>query len=160
LTNDDLATQTDDGGNWIEATVTSFADNQGIVAVSLAPNDSKYVRRGKVAILGNEAEVSQKGALCKLEVIPKSMEFQKEGGAGVFQLDVINGCDIKWWANKDRTWITLTSGQSGKGDGSVGFRVAPNQTKWARTGHIWVNNHQFLVTQQPNSSQTTVTPSS
>lgn len=160
LTNDDLAAQTDDGGNWIEAAVTSFADNQGTVTVSLAPNDSKYVRRGKVAILGNEVEVSQKGALCKLELGAKSQDFPQEGGTGSISVDVINGCDIKWWANKDRTWITIIAGQSGKGDGAVGFKVAPNQTKWARTGHIWVNNHQFLVTQQPNSSQTTFTPSS
>jgi hypothetical protein len=159
LTNDDLATHTDDGGDWITATVASFADNQGTVAVSLAPNHSKSVRRGKVAILGNEVEVTQKGATCKLELAIKSMEFPKEGGAGAFEVGVIHGCDIKWWANKDRTWITITSGESGHGDGTVAFSVAPNQTKVKRTGHIWVNNHQFTVTQQPNSNPTAGKPS-
>jgi hypothetical protein len=150
LTNDDLMVETDDGNPWIEAKVLSFKDNKGMVTVSLAPNDSRYVRRGKVAVLGNEVEVTQNAAACKLLLPVKSMEFARIGGKGSFQVEVIDGCEIKWWANKDRAWITITGGKSGKGDGTVRFRVDPNPTKGARTGHIWVNNHEFTVTQQPD----------
>jgi hypothetical protein len=152
LTNDDLSTQTYDDGTWIEAAITSFQNNQGVVEVSLKPNDSKYVRTGTVSVYGNEVKVTQQGAPCKLEIGATSQKFQQEGGTGTIRVDVINGCDIKWWANKDRTWINITSGKSGKGDGTVNFKVSPNPTNCTRTGHIWVNNKLFTVTQYPSLS--------
>lgn len=153
LTDEDLATVADDDSVWLEAKVTSFENNQGVVLISAQPNDSKFARRGVVGILGNEVAVTQKGAPCSLRLGKVAQVFQQEGGTGTIQVDVIDGCDLKWSASQDRTWLTITSGQSGKGDGTVTFSVASNPRKVRRFGHISINSQIFTVIQDPGSSQ-------
>lgn len=66
---------------------------------------------------------------------------------GSFSITAGNAC--KWYITKEAGWITLTSGESGKGNGTVTFTVKPNTSYDRRMGYITVNvgDRVFTATQ-------------
>jgi len=54
--------------------------------------------------------------------------------------------------------LTVTSGASGKGNGSVAYSVAANNTPTARSATITVAGNTFNITQAAGSCSFTVTP--
>ena len=98
---------------------------------------------------------------CLHQVSPTVQAFPVGGGSGSFNVTQPTGCG--WTASTTDSFITITSGSSGGGNGAVGFSVAANQGP-ARTGPIEVTNgvitRSFQV-QQPSGcplslSQSTV----
>lgn len=59
LTDDDLQTQTDDGGKWLKAKVVNFENGQGTVKITVLANGRQFVRTGSVLVLGHAFEVTQ-----------------------------------------------------------------------------------------------------
>jgi hypothetical protein len=55
-----------------------------------------------------------------------------------------SGC--AWTAGSNAPWLTITSGASGTGNGTVGFAAAAN-TGVARTGTLTIAGQPFTVTQ-------------
>ena len=68
-------------------------------------------------------------------------------GQGSFSITAGDAC--KWYITKEADWITLTSGSSGKGNGTVNFTVKPNTSYNRRMGYITVNvgDRVFTATQ-------------
>jgi hypothetical protein len=67
-----------------------------------------------------------------------------QGDNGNVNVSTSNGCS--WSAGSNASWITITSGGSGTGDGTVRYLVAPN-VGGARTGTLTIAGHTFTVTQ-------------
>ena len=57
------------------------------------------------------------------------------------------GSGCAWTARSNEAWITVTSGASGNGSGSVAFIVDGPQGKNDRTGTLTIAGHTFTVTQ-------------
>lgn len=75
--------------------------------------------------------------------------FPATGGTGT--IDVTTDTNCSWTAVSNASWITVTSGSSGTGNGSdndVVYIVARNKGKKERTGTITVAGKQFTVTQE------------
>jgi uncharacterized protein (TIGR03437 family) len=68
------------------------------------------------------------------------------------------GCS--WTAASNVSWLTLTSGLNGTGNGSVGYSAAANATAGARTGVITVAGQSFTITQAASKSATSCTSGS
>ena len=66
------------------------------------------------------------------------------GGPGTIDISANSGC--AWTAFANATWLTITSGASGSGNGSVRYTVAGN-TGSARTGTLTVAGQIFTVNQ-------------
>ena len=66
------------------------------------------------------------------------------GGSGTIAVNALPGC--AWTAVSNAVWITITSGASGSGNGTVGFTVALDRAG-LRTGTITVAGQTFTVTQ-------------
>jgi hypothetical protein len=62
-----------------------------------------------------------------------------------------------WSATDDASWITITSGASGIGSGTVGYRVAAN-TGPARTGHIYAAGLTHTITQEAGCLTSAASP--
>jgi hypothetical protein len=62
-------------------------------------------------------------------------------------VNVLAGSGCTWTASTADSWITLTSGTSGNGDGQVRFSVTPNLVPAARTGTITVAGQPLTVVQ-------------
>src|SRR6185503_4268434 len=82
---------------------------------------------------------------CSYQTAPNSASFSSPGGSGSITVTANSGC--QWTAVSNKKWITITSGASGTGNGSVTYSVARNQGRNARSGSITVAGMTFVVNQ-------------
>lgn len=82
---------------------------------------------------------------CNSSILPTSQSFAAAGGAGTINVTADANCN--WNAVSNASWITITAGKSGKGNGSVSYTVLQNTKKTARTGTMTVAGKAFTVTQ-------------
>lgn len=83
--------------------------------------------------------------ICPLTLVPTSRTFDRAGGNGSFQVSTL--CSGTWTATTTNSWIAITSGQSGNGNGVIQYSVTPNTTDIPRAGSVTVRNQTFIVTQ-------------
>ena len=85
------------------------------------------------------------GGTCTYALNHEVATWPKEGGSHEVQITAGSGC--AWTAVSNNTaWLTVTSGASGTGNGSVGYTVAAN-TAAARIGTITIAGRTFAVVQ-------------
>ncbi len=81
---------------------------------------------------------------CPVVLTPMNASFPAGGGKGSFAVSAADDC--VWSAVSNTTWLSMTSGASGSGKGSVEYSVAPN-TSESRAGTIAATNEMFTVNQ-------------
>ncbi|HLL75181.1 MAG TPA: NF038122 family metalloprotease, partial [Pyrinomonadaceae bacterium] len=109
-------------------------NGSGAVTVTVAANASSLLRSGTLTVAGQTFTVTQAGVPCTYTVAPPALdEFPAAGGQGSFQMITPQGC--AWSVGSLAQWITINSGASGSGTGTVGFTVAANAGA-ARAGQI------------------------
>jgi uncharacterized delta-60 repeat protein len=86
---------------------------------------------------------------CSYSLNPTSAQFPVAGGAGTFNVVTAAGCN--WTATTNDSWITVTAGNSGSGNGTVSFSVQLNIGP-ARTGTIVVAGQIFTISQASGCS--------
>jgi hypothetical protein len=74
------------------------------------------------------------------------MEFPADGATGTIVVQA-GSTKCSWTALSDVSWITITSGATGKGNGKVVFKVLANTTKQARRGNIVAGGTTFSLIQ-------------
>lgn len=83
-------------------------------------------------------------APCIYSIYPPYRNFSNSGGSGSVAVMASNGCS--WTARSDHSFITITSGQTGVGNGSVEYLVAPYVTPNSpRSGTITIAGLTFSV---------------
>ena len=88
---------------------------------------------------------------CSYSIATTNQIFMDAGGNGSIAVTSPSGC--AWTAVSNASWITITSGSSSNGNGTVGYAVAANSTLKSRTGTITVAGQTFTVTQaKPTAS--------
>jgi len=90
--------------------------------------------------------VSQAGAPCSVSPTSTSANFTSAGGSSNVVVTA-NGTECSWTAASDSDFITITSGGSGSGNGTVNYTVAPNTDTTVRAGTITIAGQVFTVTQ-------------
>lgn len=80
---------------------------------------------------------------CTFGVSSGSLSFTAAGGTASVTVTAAAGC--QWTAVSDRGWITIDSGASGTGSGSVAITVAANPTTDARTGTLTIAGQVIAV---------------
>lgn len=86
---------------------------------------------------------------CKYSISSASANFNAFGGPG--SVNVTAGAGCVWTATNNVSWVTIKSGGTGSGNGSVGFTVAPNASTAARNGTLTVAGQTFTVIQGASS---------
>jgi hypothetical protein len=128
-------------------TVTSGAsgDGNGSVGYSVAAKVDAGPRTGTITIAGQTFTVTQSGADCIFAIAPTGQNFPVGGGTGTVSVTAPGGCN--WMAVSNDAFITVTSGASGSGNGTVGYSVDANPNPGSRTGTINIAGQTFTVTQ-------------
>lgn len=91
------------------------------VTLAAANNETIYPRSGEITIAGKTFPVTQKGRGVELDY--ENIVFDTEGGWD--SISVHPDGDVAWTAvSSDPTWITITAGGSGTGDGEVIYTVS------------------------------------
>jgi hypothetical protein len=133
---------------WISITSGASGSGNGTVNFTIAA-DTGPARTGTITIAGQTFTVTQ-GNGCSYAINPTSQSIGAAGGAGsAVSVTAIAGCT--WTATTGDTWLTITAGASGSGNGGVNFTVAAN-TGPARTGTITIGGQAFTVTQASGCS--------
>ncbi|HKR08224.1 MAG TPA: BACON domain-containing protein [Gemmatimonadaceae bacterium] len=94
---------------------------------------------------------------CSFSISPTTQSIVPAGGTGSVTVTAGPGC--AWTATDNATWISITAGSSGSGNGTVNYSVTPDVTASARTGTLTIAGRTLTVTQSPCSfavSPTTV----
>ncbi|MGE5361513.1 MAG: BACON domain-containing protein [Bacteroidales bacterium] len=81
---------------------------------------------------------------CSYALTPTSQSFSAAGGTGTVAVGTTATC--AWTATSNAPWISLPSGASGLGPGTLSYAVAANADV-ARTGTITIADQTFTVSQ-------------
>jgi hypothetical protein len=94
--------------------------------------------------LNNQGSDALSVAYCSSTISPTSVNIAAGGGTGSVNVTCASGCT--WTAISNNTWITVTGGSSGSGNGTVSYSVDPN-TGSARVGTITIASRIFTINQ-------------
>jgi len=132
---------------WITITSGLSGTGNGTVAFSVAANPGS-VRTGTLTVAGQTFTVTQAAvpAPCTYAITPTSASLNERAQTGTVAVTAGAGC--AWTATSNAAWITVTSGASGQGNGSVAFSITANSTGNDRTGTVTIAGRTFTVTQR------------
>ncbi len=133
---------------WITITAGASGTGSGVVDYTVAANPDLNGRTGTMTVAGNTFTVMQDGAPCAYSITPTSQDFTAAGGASSVAVTAPSPCP--WAAVSNVSWVTITSGSSGTGPGTVEYTVAANSGP-TRVGTILIADQTFTVNQAGQS---------
>src|SRR5262245_19544009 len=130
--------------DWI--TLTSTATGQGGATINfrVAPNPTASTRVGGIGVNDRKVDVTQIGSPCTLTISRTSDAIGATGGKRTIL--VTAGPSCAWTAKSNASWITVSGGASGIGNGSVTIDVAAN-TGLERSGTVLIAGQMYTLTQ-------------
>jgi hypothetical protein len=144
---------------WITITSGANSTGSGSVGYTVAPATSVVSRNGSITIGDQTFSVTQSGLTGSVTLSPTSLNAAGAGQSGTVAATA-NAADYAWTAVSNNAWITVTSGASTTGSGSVGYTVAPATTVASRNGSITIGDKTFSITQAGLTGSVTLSSSS
>ena len=133
------------GAAWITVTSGASGSANGQVGFSVTANPTTSSRSGAITIGGRPFNVTQTGQSCTYSISPVNTSVSASAATGNFNVTALTGC--AWTATSSGSWITITSGATGSGNGPVGYSIAANPNVASRTGSISVGGQTYTVNQ-------------
>ncbi len=99
----------------------------------------------------------QPGPTCSFSLSQTTQSFSTAGGTGSVAVTTPAGCT--WTAASQLGWVSITSGSSGSGNGTVSYSVQANPGV-ARSGSLTIAGQTFTVTQAAQACSYSLTPQS
>ena len=132
------------GVSWARITAGANGNGDGKVEFAVDPNTGP-ARSTTMTIAGHTFTIQQAGN-CTVGIAPTSQMIGTGGGTGTIAVTAGAGCT--WTATPDpnASWVRITAGASGSGDGRVDFSVDPNGGP-VRSATLMVNNLPFAIQQ-------------
>gem|GEM_PF-1069092 len=96
--------------------------------------------------------------VCAYSILPTEASFPSAGASDSVSVSATNGCD--WTATSNDNWITITSGGSGSGNGTLNYTVDANPSASLRTGTMTIAGKTFTVTQDGVTCTYIISPTS
>jgi hypothetical protein len=87
---------------------------------------------------------------CTFQLSATSLAVNALAGGGSVGVTTPNVCT--WSATSNASWLTITSGSSGNGNGAVGYSFTANSGTTARIGTLTIAGQTFTVTQAASPS--------
>ncbi len=134
---------------WLTLTDGVSGNGSGNVSYSASVNNGPP-RIGTLTIANTTFQVNQ-ATDCIYLVSPSSIQLDPTAQSGSIEVTTSGTC--QWTATSIVPWLTITSGTSGSGSGTIGFTVTAN-AGGERTVTLNVSN-QIVVVTQAAGSQTT-----
>jgi YVTN family beta-propeller protein len=132
--------------NWIIITSTASGAGSGSISYSVTANPSSAARQGTLTIAGQTFTVNQAGTVCSFSISSTAQSFDSSGGSGSVNIGA-SASDCGWSASSNVSWVTITSGLNGTGNGTVSYQVAANPNATARNGMLTLGGVPFTVVQ-------------
>jgi hypothetical protein len=136
-------TAVSNNADWLHITGAASGAGSGSVGYTVDANAGS-ARTGTITVGGQTFTVNQGTDTVTLQAASQAFNSATAGGGSV---NVTATAGTAWTAVSNHGWITIISGQSGSGNGTVNFSVAANPGTTARVGTITVGGQTFTVTQ-------------
>ncbi len=133
---------------WIALVSGASGNGAGAVTFSVAANTGT-ARTGTLTIAGQTFTVTQANG-CTYSINPTEQEIDEEGGSVTVAVSAGAGCG--WTATSNESWITITEGATGSGNGTVRFNVESTSGK-KRTGTLTIAGRTFKVDQDKKNDR-------
>ncbi len=131
--------------SWITATSGTSVTGPGTFSFTVAAAPDVSPRTGTLTVAGQTVSVSQQGVACNYAVSPSSASLSAAGGPASLSVTTSSGCS--WTATASASWLLVTSGASGSGNGTVTYSAAANLDTASRTATVTVGGQTHTVTQ-------------
>lgn len=132
---------------FITVTAGASGTGSGTVTYSVAAN-AGAARTGTLTIAGQTVTITQDAAgSCAYTLSATSATVS--GGGGTTNVNVTTDGTCPWTAVSNASFISVTTGSSGTGNGTVTFAVTSNPGASTRTGTLTIAGQTFTVTQNP-----------
>jgi len=145
--------------DWMTVTGGATGTGNGSVAVSVTANPTTAARTGALTIAGQVVSVTESGlAACSVAISPTSASFGSDPATGSLTVTALSHCP--WTAVSNAAWLTVTSGATGTGNGTVAYALGENNDPSTRNAAITVNERTFAVSQaaEPVACEYSVSP--
>jgi hypothetical protein len=132
---------------WILITAGASGAGSGTAQYAVAANAASAGRTGTITVAGQTVTITQSGTAspCLYSIEPNSASYPATASSGSVAVTTQPGC--VWAATSQATWITITAGASGSGNGAVQYTVAANTGSAGRTGTLSVATQTVTITQ-------------
>lgn len=128
---------------------TSSKINAWQVVSGLNPNTTYWFRVRSVNSCGNGSwgffPMGLTTSTCRYSLLPQANAYSPQGATGTVTVKTSLFCP--WTAKANEGWITITSGSSGTGNGTVSYSVSANNTGAGRIGSLTIGGQGFYVMQ-------------
>lgn len=136
---------------WIHITSGSSGSGNGTVSFTVDTRSNPSDRSGTIKVAGKTFTITQSGPTsCSYSISPTSRTHDSNGGTGTVSVSTTTGCS--WEATSNKSWISITGGSSGDGNGTVSYSVGTNSGSSSRSGTLTIAGKTFTVTQSGNST--------
>ncbi len=132
---------------WITITDvgSSARFGSGTLSYSVAANPDTSPRTGTLNVADKTFTITQAGVVCNYSIYPTSRSHGSGVESGTVSVTAPGGCN--WTASSNAPWITITSGASGSGNGTVSYSLVANSGGNSRTGTLTIAGQTFTITQ-------------
>lgn len=140
--------------SWINIIAGSPGNGSGTVTFTPQANTGN-ARTGTITINfegGSLTVTVNQASGCTYSVSPPQSPVSHSGITGTINVTTVSGCT--WSAQSSVSWITINSGSSSTGNGTVQYTVSPNVGP-NRTGTITVAGQNFTIEQGKNCHYST-----
>ncbi|MFL6274729.1 MAG: BACON domain-containing protein [Blastocatellia bacterium] len=127
---------------------SASGNGDGEVTYIVRDNFAGSPREGTISVAGRTFAIKQAGEMetdCTSTIAPAYTAVAAQGGSGSLTVSTPEHCS--WQAESNVSWITITSGCCGIGDGQITYTVAANTGAGGRKGVISVGSQSFAVKQ-------------
>ena len=143
--------------SWLTITSGATGSGGGTVNYSVAANTVTSPRSGSMTIAGQTYSVTQAAAACSFTISPTSQTLPASGGPGTVTVTTASNCS--WTSSSGATWVTITSGASGTGNGTVGYTAGSNTGTTGRSTTLTIAGRSFTVSEPSASCTFSISPS-
>lgn len=133
------------GSGFLSITSGFSGNGNGLVSYSAAANATTFQRSGTLTVAEQTFTLTQAGGACGYTLSAASATIAAAGGSGTVTVTTSSNCP--WSATTPDAFLTIVSGPSGTGTGTVSYNVLPNGAASYRAGTITIAGQPFVVTQ-------------
>ena len=131
--------------SYIHVTGGASGTGNGTVTYSVDAN-AGAARSGTMTVAGRTFTVNQSGTTpCVYNINHSSDNFGAGGGSSTVGVTTGGGCG--WTAASNDSWMHVTGGAGGSGNGTVSFTVDANSGGAGRTGTMTIAGNTFTVSE-------------
>jgi hypothetical protein len=144
-TNSDCNWTSTSNANWITITAGVSGAGNGTVSYAVSANTGA-ARSGTLTVAGQTYTINQAAGVvsCSYTLSASSVNVAATSSTGSVMVTTTNSC--QWTATSNASWVSITGGASGTGNGTVNFSVSANSGA-ARSGTLTVAGQTYTINQ-------------